>query len=114
MTKDVKNTLDQEFKSLNTYSTKTRTKLNSRQLKALEYIETNGKITRSEYTQLMGVSFMTAYRDLQDMLDKKYIIRNGKRKSAYYTLTDGFEKLRKQEKSEKEYAKPKFQRISDF
>lgn len=59
---------------------------NPRQLKILEYLEVEGKVTRNEYTKLMGVSFMTSFRDLQELLDKNYVLQKGKGRGTYYTL----------------------------
>ena len=75
-----------------TYNSKVRKqgslelKLNARQIQLLDYLEVNKKITRREYTKLMGVSFMTSYRDLQDMLEKKYIKQKGTGRGTFYVL----------------------------
>ncbi len=61
--------------------------LNQRQIQLLDYLAVNKKITRSKYTKLMGVSFMTSYRDLQDMVDKKYIKQKGRGRGTFYVLT---------------------------
>ncbi len=61
--------------------------LNARQIQLLDYLELNKKITRSKYTKLMGVSFMTSYRDLQDMVEKKYIKQKGRGRGTFYVLT---------------------------
>lgn len=58
--------------------------LNPRQIKLLDYLAVNFKITRSKYTKIMGISFMTSYRDLQDMMDKGYIKTKGKGRGTYY------------------------------
>lgn len=62
------------------------TNLNDRQIKALEYLKSNKSINRSKYTQLMGVSFMTAYRDLSDLLSANYIELKGQNKNTFYVL----------------------------
>ena len=58
--------------------------LNQRQIKLLDYLSVNFKITRNKYTKMMGVSFMTSFRDLQDMVDKGYIKVKGKGRGTYY------------------------------
>jgi hypothetical protein len=61
--------------------------LNQRQIQLLDYLALNQKITRNKYTKLMGVSFMTSYRDLQDMLEKEYIKQKGRGRGTYYVLS---------------------------
>ena len=62
--------------------------LNSRQIKIIEYLNNNPKITRQEYTKMMGTSFMTSYRDLQMLLEKKYIQQRGNGRGTYYIIED--------------------------
>ena len=62
--------------------------LNHRQLKIIEYLQENKKITRNECKKLMGVSFMTAYRDLTELLQAEYLEKKGKNKKTYYILKD--------------------------
>lgn len=62
--------------------------LNSRQVKVVEYLNNNAKITRQQYTKMMGVSFMTSYRDLQELLEKQYIEQRGKGRGTYYVIPD--------------------------
>jgi Fic family protein len=75
-----------------TYNSKVRKqsslelRLNARQIQLLDYLEVNTKVKRSEYTKMMGVSFMTAYRDLQDMIEKEYIKQKGKGRGTFYVL----------------------------
>ncbi|MCC7289780.1 hypothetical protein IT417_00800 [bacterium] len=59
---------------------------NQRQLKTIEFLEVEGKITRREYSKLMGISFMTAFRDLQELMDKGYIVQKGNGRGTHYTL----------------------------
>lgn len=44
--------------------------LNKRQLKAVEYVKEKGKITNKEYQKLNGVSKVTAYRDLTELIEQ--------------------------------------------
>jgi len=61
--------------------------LNPRQIKVIDYITLNHKITRSKYTKMMGISFMTSYRDLQEMVEKGYIKQKGQGRGTFYVLT---------------------------
>jgi len=80
-----------EFKETHTVKVKKRGSLelhlNSRQIQLLDYLALNQKITRGKYTKMMGISFMTSYRDLQDMVDKKYIKTKGKGRGTIYILS---------------------------
>jgi uncharacterized membrane protein len=76
--------------------------LNSRQVKIIEYLNNNPRVTRKEYTKMMGVSFMTSYRDLQELLDKEYIQQKGKGRGTYYIIPD--QDSREQERVEREIA----------
>ena len=61
--------------------------LNQRQIKLLDYLVVNSSIGRNKYSKMMGVSFMTSYRDLLDMTEKGYILQKGKGRGTYYVLT---------------------------
>lgn len=63
--------------------------LNPRQVKIIEYLNNNSKISRQQYTKMMGISFMTSYRDLQELLDKQYIEQRGKGRGTYYIIPEG-------------------------
>ncbi|MDY6788510.1 MAG: ATP-binding protein [Candidatus Nanohaloarchaea archaeon] len=58
--------------------------LNDRQKKALQVIYEEGKITSSKYQELFGVSKGTAYRDIQDMLEKGFIEKKGSGRGTKY------------------------------
>ena len=62
--------------------------LNERQKMAIEYINDSGKITTKEYTKLVGVSLITAKRDLLDLKNKKIIKFVGSPKTGYYCFSD--------------------------
>jgi uncharacterized membrane protein len=62
--------------------------LNPRQIKTIEYLNNNPRITRQQYTKMMGVSFMTSYRDLQELQKKEYIQQKGKGRGTYYIIPD--------------------------
>lgn len=60
--------------------------LNSRQIKILEHLQINKKVTRKEYTKLMDISFMTAYRDIQELVEKEYLEQKGVGRGTFYVL----------------------------
>jgi len=62
--------------------------LNSRQMKIVDYLETNRKASRQELTNMIGVSFMTIYRDLQELMEKEYVIQKGKGRGTHYRIKD--------------------------
>lgn len=62
-------------------------KFNRRQVKALDYLETNKRISRDEYAKLMKVSFMTAYRDLQELVKQDYLKQEGVGRGTTYVPT---------------------------
>lgn len=83
VTKEFKNTYDNKVRKRGSIELQ----LNQRQIKLLDYLAVNSKITRNKYTKIMGISFMTSYRDLQDMVKKGYIKDKGKGRGTYYVLT---------------------------
>ncbi len=62
--------------------------LNDRQLKILEHLEKNKRINRAQCTKLMGVSFMTCYRDLTELVQAQYLEKKGDNKKTYYILKE--------------------------
>lgn len=44
--------------------------LNERQVKGLTHVRQHGSISRKEHCELTGVSYMTAYRDLTDLVER--------------------------------------------
>ncbi len=62
--------------------------LNSRQIKIVDYLETNKKASRQELTDMIGVSFMTIYRDLKDLMKKEYVVQKGKGRGTHYRLKE--------------------------
>ncbi|MEZ2442631.1 ATP-binding protein [Chitinophaga sp. RCC_12] len=51
--------------------------LEERQLKALSYIKEHGSINNVQYQQLTNVSKRTATRDLQELIERKLIVKSG-------------------------------------
>jgi len=62
--------------------------LNDRQIAAVHYLRLNGAITTPEYQVMSGTSKATATRDLGDLLEKAFVVREGKGTSVNYRLTE--------------------------
>lgn len=61
--------------------------LNDRQQTALAYVQERGRITNSEYQQLVpDVSAETIRRDLADLVEKNLLLRIGEKRATYYIL----------------------------
>lgn len=60
--------------------------LNERQAKSLPFLQKRGFLTRSDYQKQFRVSKMTAFRDLQFLIEKGLIKSEGKSISAKYSL----------------------------
>jgi len=60
--------------------------LNNRQIKAVEYLKENIKITNSIYRELFNISEKTAFRDLDKLVEKGILTKKGDKKGAYYEL----------------------------
>lgn len=59
--------------------------LNERQIKAVRYVKENGKITNSDYQELLGVARRTATRDLTELVEKEILKSSETRGAgAYY------------------------------
>lgn len=59
---------------------------NDRQIKILEYLQIHPYVSRNEYSKIMGISFMTSFRDLQKLLDDGYLAIEGKGRGTKYSL----------------------------
>lgn len=60
--------------------------LNKRQLKILRYLQTIPTVRREDYCQMMEVSTMTAFRDMNDLVRKKLLRVDGQGRGTRYTL----------------------------
>ncbi len=60
--------------------------LNPRQRVLLEYLARNGRCTNREYYEMAGTSPRTGLRDLQDLMDRGLVVREGRRRGAAYRL----------------------------
>jgi ATP-dependent DNA helicase RecG len=64
--------------------------LNDRQMKAVEYIKTKGKITNAEYQEINNVSKRTATNDLSELVEQYKLLNNtGFGAGSYYELIIG-------------------------
>ena len=59
-------------------------RLNERQKKALFYAMRKGFITRRDYMKVNEVSVRTAYEELKDLMEKGFLIKEGKGRSVRY------------------------------
>ena len=62
--------------------------LNERQMKALIHIAQRGPISRKQYCELIGVSRMTAYRDLADLVKRDLLQVRGSGRYVHYVLAE--------------------------
>jgi len=61
--------------------------MNERQIRAVEFVQTNGRIANREYQQICpDVSPETLRLDLSDMVDKGLLLKIGANKGTYYIL----------------------------
>jgi predicted HTH transcriptional regulator len=60
--------------------------LNERQLEAVLYAGEHGRITTAEYGDLVGVSDVTAYRDLNELCEKELLVRRGGGRATHYVV----------------------------
>jgi ATP-dependent DNA helicase RecG len=55
-------------------------RLNSRQLKSLEYLKLHGSITNSIYQRINETNYKSAYRDLNQLVKLNYLVKEGPNK----------------------------------
>lgn len=60
--------------------------LNKRQLKILKYLQTIPTVKREDYVQMFDISTMTAFRDLNELLEKKLLRVDGQGRATKYLL----------------------------
>jgi DNA-binding NtrC family response regulator len=63
-----------------------RDELSERQRRLLDHLALHGRCTNRDYQELSGTSARTGLRDLQDLIDRGLIVREGKRRGAVYRL----------------------------
>jgi ATP-dependent DNA helicase RecG len=62
--------------------------LNERQIKAMEYIARQGRVTNKEYRELFAVSDTTALDDLTDLVARGLLVTIGSRRGRFYRLAE--------------------------
>ena len=77
----IRHSYQEKVDSHNIFST-----LSERQLAVLRYLQNNPTINRRQYIKLFKVSTMTAFRDLNDLVDKKIIHVKGTGRGTFYEL----------------------------
>ena len=60
---------------------------NARQRDAIVQVIAHGRLTNSEYQELTGASRTTARRDLEALIAKGLLQRNGKGRAAHYVMS---------------------------
>ena len=60
--------------------------LNPRQRKLLDHLARHGRCTNREYYEMAGTSPRTGLRDLQQLMGRGLLVREGKRRGAVYRL----------------------------
>ena len=73
-------------KCLNTSVTLKKASLTNRENQTISYVQTHGKITNREYRELFGVARITALRELNDLIDRSILKKQGKGRSVCYTM----------------------------
>ncbi|MBI4450686.1 DeoR family transcriptional regulator [Candidatus Woesearchaeota archaeon] len=58
--------------------------LSPRLQKAIDYVASTGSITNDQYQKLTGVSHRTAVRDLEELVKKDLLVREGTKRGARY------------------------------
>lgn len=61
--------------------------LNPRQQVGLQTVHEKGSISTSEYCAVTNTSDRTAYRDLQDLVERGLLVSRGKQRAARYYLS---------------------------
>ncbi|MFH1710021.1 MAG: sigma-54 dependent transcriptional regulator [bacterium] len=65
-----------------------KSNLNERQLKAIDVVRNQGKITKQAYVKLTNTPKTTAFRDLNSLVKLHILDQKGLGKNSYYTLSD--------------------------
>lgn len=60
--------------------------LNKTEIKILEHIKNNSRITQEELAVILNITLKTAERNINSLKNKKYIERIGARKTGYYKI----------------------------
>jgi len=62
--------------------------LNERQMRAIEFIKNEGKITKNNYIKLTNTPKTTAFRDLSSLVKLHILSQKGSGKNSFYTLSE--------------------------
>ncbi len=62
--------------------------LNERQVKALEFVKSEGRITKQKYIKLTNSTKTTAFRDLNSLVKLHILAQKGTGKSSYYIIPE--------------------------
>jgi len=73
----------------------------NRQADALSFLIRTGRLTRSDYMDIAGVSAVTASRDLKDLVGKGWILAKGATASRHYLPADQIHEAIHEDSSEK-------------
>jgi len=65
-----------------------KSNLNERQIKAIELVKDQGKITKQTYIKLTNAPKTTAFRDLNSLVKLHILAQKGLGKNSFYTLND--------------------------
>ena len=84
--KDLKGTLNEVVEKGKEKKQQPFLDLNKRQLKILRYLQNIPQVKREEYIEIMDVSTMTAYRDLNQLVKKGLLRLEGKGRGTKYML----------------------------
>ncbi len=63
--------------------------LSARQVKAVLFVKENGKITNNDYQSINEVSDRTALRDIEELVDRGILVKQGQKKGTIYKLRFG-------------------------
>lgn len=60
--------------------------LNERQIEAVKYLKENERIKRNTYSNIFDIGATTAYKELDEMVEKGIIDRRGEGRGTYYVF----------------------------
>jgi ATP-dependent DNA helicase RecG len=61
--------------------------LNQRQMKAIQFLKSEGSISSADFQSLTIISRQTASRDLEDLVKKNVLVRQGKGRGTIYIIS---------------------------
>ncbi len=62
--------------------------LNERQIRGVNYVLKNGRITNREYSKINKIGRVYAFKELSDMVEKKVLKHVGKGRAAHYVMSE--------------------------